>query len=497
MEHQKVIGNKIKNKIKNKIREIDLEYKSCYKDYCPTQQEILIQQYLLDLFTIKDEKSSTNGRIGLFFIDNSDSSFYTYSFSIKKILPKRKETTPLYYIFSRLSKLEDMNFFICPNIFQLSNKSFSLIEGNIFASNVIYIDIDDFSNTDLSKPIYNCTEDEIDDFLYRNYSILNEIKPNFYLMSGRGLHLYFLIKNTKNLYSQKYYNKDKRTQKEIITKLISILGGDKKCTNLNRVMRFPFSINQKYNIPTRMYYKGEHRYSYEYLLTTINKYMPKTESESETPIITQSQNKESIKNKKPYKVKSNNTKESVHSSCTDKKNMGIRTLMLDRANDLESFFYHHLHDLQGRRSNFFLIYKNTISKLYPPELVERKMIYLNSKLDCPLPENEIRNILEYKKRYTFSGGKIADLLEFTQEEINSFHASYTIEQLQNRQRLNILRGNNKVKEMRTKRKQEKIDYIFRVLETHQESTNKEIADILHMSIRNVTNYKKLYKETHK
>lgn len=495
MEHQKVIGNKIKNK----IREIDLEYKSCYKDYCPTQQEILIQQYLLDLFTIKDEKSSTNGRIGLFFIDNSDSSFYTYSFSIKKILPKRKETTPLYYIFSRLSKLEDMNFFICPNIFQLSNKSFSLIEGNIFASNVIYIDIDDFSNTDLSKPIYNCTEDEIDDFLYRNYSILKELTPSFFLMSGRGLHLYYLLDETKNLYGQKYYNKNKKMQKEIITNLISILGGDKKCTNLNRLMRFPFSINQKYNIPTRMYYKETNRYSYEYLLTTINKYMPKTENESETPIITQTQNKESIKNKKPYKVKSNNTKESVHSSCTDKKNMGIRTLMSDRAKDLESFFYHHLHNhnMEGTRSNFFLIYKNTICKLYPQELVERKIIYLNSKLDCPLPENEIRNILEYKKRYSFSGEKIADMLQFTQEEINSFHSCYTLEERLKRQRLNTLRGNNKVKEIRAKRKKEKIDYIFHVLETHEDSTNKEIADILHMSIRNVTNYKKLYRETHK
>ena len=255
-----MIYKEFNNHIKNKIKNIKDEWKEVYKDYKLTEKDLLIKEFLEDLYTIKDN----NEKVDYFYNSDKSNNYYFYtllqdsenpsnnykqSFRIKRIYSKSPKTCPLWYLFSRLAEDNTYHFFYTPNIFFKLNQRSGIEENLVKASNVYFVDVDGFKE-DLTK----WSNKQIEDYLLNRYPFLNkeEFFPSYICASGGGLHLYFVIENTENIYRGKIDVSSTETRyqhKKLTEQLINILQGDTACSNLNRLLRFPFSKNgkEKYN----------------------------------------------------------------------------------------------------------------------------------------------------------------------------------------------------------------------------------------------------------
>ena len=184
--------NEFNTYISTKIKEIDAEYKSIYNTYKPTKEEQRLITFLDDIWGIRFEdetknSSMKNACVQVAFMDKDNSNhFIEKNYRIGKLHPKKKQTTPLYFLISRLANCKDYHFYFCPNIFIHSKRNYQNIEKNIVASTCYYVDIDNPRNPQNPKPIYNWTEQEILDFLFQEYPMLLQTPPSYILMSCFG-----------------------------------------------------------------------------------------------------------------------------------------------------------------------------------------------------------------------------------------------------------------------------------------------------------------------
>ena len=253
-----MIYKEFNNHIKNKIKNIKDEWKDIYKDYKPTEKDLLIKEFLEDLYTIKDNNEKVDG----FYVGDKSNNYYFYillqdnenpsnnykqSFRIKRIYSKSPKTCPLWYLFSRLAEDNTYHFFYTPNILFKVEK-FSKIDDNLVkASNVYFVDID---NMDEDIDFTKWNNKEIEDYLLNRYPFISkdEFFPSYIATSGGGLHLYFILENTENIYRGKINVSSTETRyqhKQLTKQLINIFKADVSCVNFNRLLRFPFSKNGK------------------------------------------------------------------------------------------------------------------------------------------------------------------------------------------------------------------------------------------------------------
>lgn len=412
-----------RNEIKKMILIINEEYKEVQKSYVATPEEANLRAFLEDLwFCPKVETEQTECRkehvIQLVFIDRYNASnVYNLRYSLTKMNPRLKSTTPLWFLVGRLAKANFYHFYFSPNLF--TNKTRKHYESYIRFSKSYFVDID---ADEIDVPIYNYSREEIVTFLSNKYDFLNEkFFPSYIIMSGRGLHLYFTLNQAERFFPKNKQNKD--IHKKITKELISKFSADYSCSNLNRILRVPFSLNAKNNIRTRLFVFPEYRniYSKELLEQLLNI----------EPIIYEQQ-KLSQQNMEIEKEKKKSYKKyTVKAVPEDKKQYAIKgflNLYNYRQDDLEKWFYMHCDNMRGRRHNFFLIYSRVLLCLgHRSNYVTGVCEKMNKKLKEPLSSDELNQIVECKTKYIYSGEKIRKLLQFTDEEIADFKAHYTEE----------------------------------------------------------------------
>lgn len=458
------------SKIKETITEIDTRYKKEYENYTLSKDEEHLKKFLDDIWLPKFDCNEQTERLlksgvvtVLFICSRNQGDTYIKSFPIKKLKPARKCTTPLWYLLYHIGKINnDYSVYICPNIYLGARGNNCFSENSIIASNCYYIDIDDIST---QKPVYNMTPDSIKNYLKRHYPIYGKIKPTHILMSGRGLHLYFILNRTEVFNSPQM----RKTHKWLTKDLINLYGGDIVCSNLNRFMRLPFSKNTKINIPSKLIYSDvKSQHTFKDMLT-----------------VTKELNGKISKSTKSHQIQ----KKNVNLSKAAKGNHGFQAMISNRISDLNSWFEWHIDDMEGRRHNFFFIYANTLrNNSYSDTVILNIMKKMNSRLTKPLSEKEIENIvLNLNNYYKITNSTIADRLGFSFLEQTKLISVYSIEE---KERRKIERQQEKAAEREAKR--EATDQIY--FEYFNEHPNEKIVDMAkHLGISYCIVYQKYRK----
>lgn len=243
------------------IKSIEENWKLKYKTYELTFKDKMIKTFLEDVFTVKD--INWNGiKSETFYNQKNNENYYFYillqcafnpkfnfkkAYKIKRLYPKQEWRVPLWYLFSRLTNYNFFHFFFTPNIFFQTKNDSGIKEDLVKLSNAYFVDIDNLgTDDDLTK----WSKKQLEDFLLEKYSFLDKeiFFPSYICASGGGLHLYFILETTEDIYKGKW-NEDsvllRAKHKDITKQLVNMFGADTLCVNLNRLLRMPFSKNPK------------------------------------------------------------------------------------------------------------------------------------------------------------------------------------------------------------------------------------------------------------
>lgn len=193
-------------------------------------------------------------------------------FNIKLISPSDKKTCPLWFILSRLAKL-NFNVYLTPAIFRLGKgeQHFRRLQANTKSIQSIILDFD--YKTEEEKTFFNnlkssSTEKIIEHFTFRykknnkyNKDIEKTITPNRIMCSGRGFQVEFFLDKPFIL-----TDKGQETFKEVLKGIISKQGSDTACSDTSRYFRLDYSLNVKEQIiPTITYHLDEETHTIEEL----------------------------------------------------------------------------------------------------------------------------------------------------------------------------------------------------------------------------------------
>lgn len=203
---------------------------------------------------------------------------------------------------------------------------------------------------------------------------IDYLEPSFYVDSGRGLYLIWLLNETySTVNSRKFY----KNIEEMLINKFKDYGADEKVKDLARVIRMPGTINSKTK-------------------KKVSIILPRS---IENDIIAYSDNavrfelsdiKEYFNDDKPSvkSVKNNKRKQSKESKVISINN--FLTLNYSRAVDLETLVEIRK-DLTGSREELLFLYRlNLLYANLDRHEALKKTLELNNKLNHPLSENEVK-----------------------------------------------------------------------------------------------------------
>ncbi len=457
-------------------------------DWYTEQQKINDDYILLNKF-FNDIYQEPNDKIFLCFTKNKH-TYYPFSASIVNPTYSKESTVPFWYYCQRFSELDEMNVFICPNSFNLPKKK----KNCVHQTNCLFVDIDD------NEINFNdMTKDEVKNYLNDNYPLTKKVMPAWVTVSGHGLHLYF-ITETIEFYDTilkcvNYDEIDKRTRFE--KSLITYFEADVKCLDLPREMRLPFSFNCKNNdrIPTKLYCYEENQYLFydemqiylqddevvkEYFTTQNHLKFSKNKGSS-----TRTHKKEN-KLQGVVEIDSYLFKNYYFTHKLRKTNNSTMNTILD----LEDY-YKARWGFEGFRNDFYFCYVLRLKQFGFDKYDALLRCYdLNNDNDFA---EEIEYIVNYhyEHNYKITNLKIHEHLKFSQLEINCFRCAYTEERKQIDKKKRLKRLSDKRKQERNVKsiKETQID----IIKNNPDMTRQELADILGISIRTVSNIKKQLK----
>ena len=470
------------NLIMRRIDEIDKAYKNTKGAYEPTPEERKLKAFIEDIWTLRFEDESLNDKMKnasvqmMFISKENPNNVFSKNWKLGKVAPKGKRTTPLWYLIAKLSEdNREFDFFLCPNIFIRTKGNLDNYERNICASNCYFVDIDEV-HTD--KPIYNCTEEEIKEYLNRTYPFLKECGFSYCLMSGRGLHLYISLKHTEYLIGTKHWNHRRMKHRKTTERLIKVLEADTACKNLNRVLRAPLSVNRKINIRTRFFVQEENRKKYsrdminEYLLP----YEEQTEKECKKEGHTQTKKTDESKwLKREYS-------EAEKEAFRERALLGRKMMFTNRKEDLEKWFVLHKMDMVGKRHYFFVIYSIVLRELgWSMEAIENRCFSMNQSLPDRLSESELLKHITQRHKYRFRNETIADWLNFTQSEIATFKCNYSEEDMLEHRREKSRQQREAKREQQLVKKEANEKKIFELIKENETLSMSELATLLSCS----------------
>jgi len=128
-----------------------------------------------------------------------------------------------------------------------------------------FVDLDYYK---ISK-YQNKTADEMIEIM-RKKGLFKNLEPSFFVDSGNGMYLYYLLEDTLNGQLDNLRYVWKRTEETLI-KRFEELGADSQASDVARVTRVPGSINSKTGRMARIIYNTNKKYNYN-PLTEIKKY---------------------------------------------------------------------------------------------------------------------------------------------------------------------------------------------------------------------------------
>lgn len=472
----------LKQEIKEQITKIRSKW--LLKNETPDENYKLLNQFFNDIYTDPQDT------IFLCFTKNDEHTYYPFKSSIINTTYQKELTVPFWFYCKEFSNIDKMNVFICPNTFRFPRKK----KNSVHQTNCLFCDIDDQKINFLEM-----SKDDIKKYLNNNYELTKQIMPAYIVVSGHGLHLYFVL-DTVEFYDNilNEYNYAEIKQREIYTKsLITYFRADVKCSDLSREMRLPFSFNCKNNdrLQTKLYCYQENQF------LTFNEMSIYLQSEEDVKKYFTEQNH--LKHSKNKNASIRSKKECDHVGVVSFSDIQImkyyfkhkiyktKSSTMNIILDLEDF-YNARKGYKGFRKDFYFIYILKLKQFgYTEEECLKRCYDLNVSDDMI---SEIDRIVKYQYEhdYKITNLKIHEHLKFTQFEINIFRCAYTEDrkQLDKSKRLNRLSDKRKKERDVKNNKDLQID----IIKNNPDMSRSELANILGISIRTVSNIKKQLKE---
>ena len=178
------------------------------------EERELLEEFLWDIY---DDLTDNNY---LYIAKINEEKYIQKYYKTSKLCPKRNGTKTLLQMFEELIESKE-NVFFTPNTFSKTKDS-GRTQSFCNSSRVLYFDIDNVDGIDNIK-----TKDDVLKFLSKYAFLTNKYYPKYALISGHGIHLYFIIESV-DMHS-KYENEFKVTDSGIY----------------KYILRIPFSYNAK------------------------------------------------------------------------------------------------------------------------------------------------------------------------------------------------------------------------------------------------------------
>lgn len=410
---------------------------------------------------------------------------------------------------------EDVNLYFSPAIFTGWR-----IDNNVSRINTIYIDIDDVDGMDFSE--MNGTD--IKDWLIETYRLNETVLPNWVVVSGHGLHLYWIVKEID-------LKTDEGTElrKRYTDYLITYFKADIACRNKSRILRFPTSRNVKdiSNIRvTRLFHLNRSKSKdikrldfFKCSDEDIENYTAeniKKRSEKRKATMIKNGTWKKRKGKTDEEAKATKTVKEYSSGMRKKKTVkgyipnedcgagGSRKKSETIVRDIikgplspKTRYLRIIRDLQN-----YSIRRNTVPMGYRSIFCHVMAVYGKKAkfsirdmealiLDCIDDgfEREALDIIKFvygsKTNYTYTNKRIAELLDFKDFDLENSYACYTVEQREERRRQTQNRYDSKRYKTSRQSKVELKQYRKDFIKEHMEMTAKELAKALGCSERTV------------
>lgn len=468
----------LKEEIKQKITDIRLKWIS--NNEIPNANFELLNNFFRDIYTDNQDT------IFLCFTKNDEHTYYSFKASIIDTTYQIEWTVPFWFYCKEFIEFENMNVFICPNSFRFPRKR----KNAIHQTNCLFCDIDDHDVDFLSM-----TKKDIKDYLNKNYSLTNEIMPAYVVVSGHGLHLYF-ITETIEFYDTllcRVNNYELEQREKLERSLITYFKADVKCLDLPREMRLPFSLNCKNDdrLQTKLYCYDDCQYLKH---TEMSLYLQDEETVKDyfttQNHLKHSKNKNASVRQKKEKLSSGvvefSESQIMRYYFTHKifktKNSTMNTIL-----DLEDF-YRARDGFEGFRKDFFFIYILRLKQFkFNKQECYKRCFELERNIDML---KEIDRIIKYQydHDYKISNLKIHEHLKFTQFEINMFRCAYTSERKEIDKKKRLKRLSDKRKEERDFKNTKELQ--LDIVKNNLDMSRQDLAEILGVSIRTISNLKK-------
>lgn len=386
------------------------------------------------------------------------------------------------------------NVYFAPNAFNGWR-----VDNNVVSTQTIFIDIDDIKDVEFS----DMSAEELETWLIDFYDIPESLLPNWAVCSGHGLHLYYL---TEKMDLRQEENRILRRQ--YTDYLITYFGADKACRNSSRVLRVPKSFNVKH----------EERKTYlHHLNTSKNRELKRLDyfALSQDEIEEYMRKNQEAKNAKRRATREHNKKEREGqkevnsknaSSCKSKVKTVIPVVteydqqklqgMMYYTNfnkearywniikDLHNYYMRHQGQIPQRRNLFFFVMAVNLKHVMS---FEAALEFLEKYIDSDNKEETIKtitHIYERKEPYLLKNITIAELLDFTDEDIRLSYCNFSQARIDQARKETQKQNNQKLAE---KRKDERDTEGYRyflyinVKENRGNHTVKELADFMGVS----------------
>lgn len=478
----------------NYIEEIRKEWKQIYKKYIKSDEEKNIQMILEKRYSYKLGELE-NAENGFDFIDKNDSQYkdlkehckklrddiknscifirltnnetqldndnnvildkdnkpkkkgFDKNFPITLLKPSRKSTCPLWFIISRLSKL-NFNMYISPALYKKGARGSDSFnrrrKENCKSIQSIILDFD-FKSEEHKELFEKLKNDENylkEFFTFRKSN--KEIFPNRILMSGNGFHIEFFL--------DKYFilnSKGQEVFQDIIKGIIENVSSDTACSDCCRYFRQDYSLNVKdeepkatktiyldfkkvYSINQLDYVLGKSIISDRRYKREMKTFKEQQEKKERLKRIRKNAEDEILKDDILSELESNiynndivymneylNIKKALEEDRKDyyitlsysdinlsqekqrekRKETRKKKVFLKRLEELNNIlipYRNKTNYIQGYRNNYIFIVANTYINLsYSKERILKECLKVNELFKIPLDELEVMNIVDY------------------------------------------------------------------------------------------------------
>ena len=384
---------------------------------------------------------------------------------------------------------------------------------NVRTIRTFFIDIDHIEVNHLK------TNEDVKEYLYKNYPFLKEIGifPQYVVCSGHGLHLYFILNvafgfvNLDDKTRQYKVNSIRKSKwKELSLMLCNLFNSDSRVSSdISKILRLPYSYNMKEENPIRsnlFNFTDEYKpLSYEELKAKIEPLISLDDKET----IEDKANTKRKRTQKIYKEQAYFYSDKTISEIKEYYKNYDEKIRYDRTFGNLIYFLEDVllvnrnYDIQGYRHTYFFciakVYQNN-KRSYEQTL--EHCLSLNEILIEPLQAKEIRDIVYYlfdpNNTFTYNGKEIPKyksklsnesikrLLEITPDEQNLCHSvSFYKEHRELKESIKneLHKENNVYYEKKKPTKEEQIKFI----QNHLELSFEELAKTLNVSNRTIRN----------